>query len=114
MTVVIVSVVTVVIVTVVFLTVVTVVIVPVVTVAGVTVLIVKSFSKINLTPRQLMRCSQGNILRLLQYFVNKISGIFVIFTESAPLGQVHYSFKNLAYGRQSIYRPMWIVAPIPR
>ena len=46
----------------------TVVIVTLVTIAGVTVVILTSFSKNNLTPRQLMRCFWGSFLRFLQCF----------------------------------------------
>ena len=58
----------------------TVVIGTVVTVAVATEVIMKSFSKNNLTPRQLMRCSQHSFLQFLQCFsVNqKIKGNILI------------------------------------
>ena len=59
----------VVIVTVVMVTVVTVVIVRVLTVAKGTVKILTTFRKNNLTPRQLMRCSQGSVLKFLQCLI---------------------------------------------
>ena len=63
MTVVIVKVVIVTVATVVIVTLVTVVIVPVVT-----VVIVTYFSKINLTPQQLMKCSWGSVFKSCDVF----------------------------------------------
>ena len=53
---------------------VTVVIMRVVTVAVVTVVIVTSFSKNNLTPRQLMRCSRGSFSQFSRcfYFLDNV------------------------------------------